>query len=165
MNIIYRVMLKPVLVVSMGLGIVSMGLGIGGHRTALVQAQASPRPVADKPFVVDYYYKARWGYADEFIRLYKKNHLPVLKKEMELGRILQMTASSPRYHATEDGRWDYRVTIIWKNVEVTQDGFDSDALNKQLFPDQETFKREEQRRFEILLAHWDLPIVDVDLNK
>jgi len=36
---------------------------------------------------------------------------------------------------------------------------------KQLYPDQETFKREEQRRFEILIAHWDVPVVNVDLMK
>jgi len=29
---------------------------------------------------------------------------------------------------------------------------------------QETYKKEEQRRFEILDAHWDLPIKDVDLE-
>ena len=48
---------------------------------------------------------------------------------------------------------------------MTQDSFDPATITKQLFPDQDTFKREEQRRFEILLAHWDLPIVEVDLNK
>jgi hypothetical protein len=136
-----------------------------GRTDAVTPVQATPPGGADKPYVIEYYYKVKWGYADEFIRLYKKNHLPVLKKEMELGRILQVSTVSPRYHNTEDGRWDYRVTIVWKNVGVTADGFDTDALNKQLFPDQETFKREEQRRFEILLAHWDVPIVDVDLNK
>jgi hypothetical protein len=134
----------------------------------LVMSFALPQVSAlsqEKPFVVEYYYKARWGYADEFIRLFKKNHFPVLKKEMELGRILQVTATRPRFHGTEDARWDYRVTIVWKNVQVTNDGFDPDTITKQLFPDQETFKREEQRRFEILLAHWDLPIVEVDLEK
>jgi len=137
----------------------------GGHAEAVGAAQAAASADGDKPFVIEYYYKVRWGYADEFIRLYKKNHLPVLKKQMEMGRILKVSTVSPRYHNTEDGRWDYRVTIVWKNVGVTADGFDTDALNKQLFPDQETFKREEQRRFELLLAHWDVPIVEVDLNK
>jgi len=28
----------------------------------------------------------------------------------------------------------------------------------------ETFEREEQRRFEILDAHWDLPVKTVDLD-
>jgi hypothetical protein len=128
-------------------------------------AQTSQAGAQERPFVVEYYYKARWGFADEFIRLFKKNHFPVLQKEMELGRILHVTAASPRYHGTEDGRWDYRVTIVWKSVQVSQDGFDTQPILKQLYPDQETFKREEQRRFEILLAHWDLPIVDVDLEK
>lgn len=120
---------------------------------------------ADKPFVVEYYYKAKWGYADEFIRLFKKNHYPVLKKEKDLGRILKITASAPRYHTTEEGRWDYRVTIVWKNVAVATDDFDAQPLIRQLFPDQDTFKREEQRRFEILVGHWDVPVTDVDLEK
>ena len=36
---------------------------------------------------------------------------------------------------------------------------------KKLFPDQEKDKREEQRRFEILVAHWDVPLNVVDLGK
>ncbi|HVN49043.1 MAG TPA: hypothetical protein VMU30_09535 [Bacteroidota bacterium] len=117
----------------------------------------------DKPFVVEYYYKTKWGCADEFIRLFKKNHYPVLKKQIEMGRFLEVKAEKPRYHGTEDGRWDYRVTIVWKNVQLIDDGFDEHALSVELFPNQEIFKKEEQHRFEILLAHWDLPIQTVDL--
>ena len=124
----------------------------------------NPAAAADKPFVAEYYYKAKWGYADEFITLFKKNHYPLLKKEMELGRILKVTAVQPRYHATEDGRWDYRVTIVFKNAAVANDDFDTQPILKQLFPDQATYKKEEQRRFEILEAHWDLPIKDVELE-
>jgi hypothetical protein len=131
---------------------------------AASQQSDSSAANSDKPFVAEYYYKAKWGYADEFIALFKKNHYPVLKKQMELGRILKVTASAPRYHATEDGRWDYRVTIVFKNAAVANDDFDNAPLLQQLFPDQATYKREEQRRFEILEAHWDLPIKDVDLN-
>jgi hypothetical protein len=122
-------------------------------------------PQADKPYVVEYYYKVKWGNADEFIRLFKKNHLPVLKKQIEMGRMLKVTAVKPRYHNTEDGRWDYRVTIVFKNLAAAHDSTSEDALIKQLYPDQETFKKEEQRRFEILLAHWDVPLVDVELDK
>jgi hypothetical protein len=118
----------------------------------------------DQPFVIEYYYKARWGHAEEFLALFKKNHYPVLKKEIELGRMLKVSMSVPRYHTTEDGRWEYRVTIVFKNAAIANDNFDSSALIKQLFPDQESYKKEEQRRFEILEAHWDLPIKDVDLE-
>jgi hypothetical protein len=129
-----------------------------------VQASPAAQEAKERPFVVEYYYKAKWGHADEFIALFKKNHYPLLKKEMELGRILKVFAVAPRYHTTEDGRWDYRTTIIFKNAEIAHDTFDSAALLKQLFPDQDSYKREEQHRFEILDAHWDVPIKDVDLD-
>ena len=119
----------------------------------------------ERPFVVEYYYKARWGHADEFIDLFRKNHWPVLKKQIEGGRFLRVTAARPRYHTTEDGRWDYRITIVFRDVRAAYEHADEAALKRELFPDQETFRREEQRRFEILLAHWDLPIEDVDLDQ
>jgi len=118
----------------------------------------------EQPYVIEYYYKAKWGHAEEFLSLFKKNHYPVLKKELELGRMLKVSMTVPRYHTTEDGRWDYRVTIVFKSAAIANDNFDSSALIKQLFPDQENYKKEEQRRFEILDAHWDLPIRDVDLD-
>ena len=148
------------------LGVVlSLALVLCPQFRSTMTARAEQPKSQDRPFVAEYYYKARWGYADEFIRLFKKNHLPVLKKQIETGRILRVSAVKPRYHATEDGRWDYRVTIVFKNVAAAHDTSGEEAIKKELFPDQETFKREEQRRFEILLAHWDLPIEDVDLDQ
>ncbi|GEM_PF-335627 len=123
---------------------------------------AEPAPIATQagaPFVVEYYYKAKWGFAEEFWRLFQKNHWPVLKQQMDSGRILRVTADRPRYHATEDGRWDYRVTIVFRDTAAAFEPVDTAAIERRLFPDQDTFRREEQRRFEILLAHWDMPIV------
>ena len=136
-------------------------IGLASAQGMLAQTTA---PAAEKPFVAEYYYKAKWGYADEFLQLFKKNHYPVLKKEIEMGRLLKVWVEQPRYHTTEDGRWDYRVTIVFKNAGVANEQFDESALQRQLFPDQDTFKKEEQRRFEILLAHWDLPIKAVDVD-
>jgi len=132
----------------------------GVARSAAMQGMEG----SSQPFAIEYYYKAKWGHAEEFLALFKKNHYPVLKKEMELGRMLKVTMAVPRYHTTEDGRWDYRVTIVFKNAAIANDNFDSSAVIKQLYPDQETYKKEEQRRFEILEAHWDLPIKDLDLD-
>ena len=142
-------------------------LAIAIYQSAYSVAFAqNPKPKEqDKPFVVEYYYKAKWGYADEFIRLFKKNHYPLLKKQIELGNALQLTAETPINHATEDGRWDYRIRIVWKNVQIAHDDSGDEAILKQLFPDQEMLKREEQRRFEILLAHWDVPIRAVNLDE
>jgi hypothetical protein len=117
-----------------------------------------------RPFVVEYYYKARWGHADEFLELFRKNHWPVLKRQVQTGRLLAVTASKPRLHTTEDGRWDYRVTIIFRDVLAAHEHADEEAIKRELFPDQEAFRQEERRRFEILLAHWDLPVEDVNLG-
>ena len=137
---------------------------LAGYSAPGDQAGSSASVAAEKPYVIEYYYKAKWGHAEEFIALFKKNHYPVLKKEMELGRVLKVIAVTPRYHTTEDGRWDFRTTLIFKNAQVANDNFDAAPIIKQLYPDQDTYKREEQRRFEILDAHWDLPVKDFDLD-
>jgi hypothetical protein len=144
---------------------VSIILLAGAPRSGVARSTAMQASDGNsQPFAIEYYYKAKWGHAEEFLALFKKNHYPVLKKQMELGRMLKVSMTVPRYHTTEDGRWDYRVTIVFKNASVANDNFDSTALIKQLYPDQETFKREEQRRFEILEAHWDLPVKELDLD-
>jgi hypothetical protein len=150
--------LRAALLLGLFIVVAILAFGMIGHARTQSTAQT------DKPFVVEYYYKTKWGHADEFISLFKKNHYPLLKKQVEMGRMLKVSAVMPVYHTTEDGRWDYRVTIVYKNAAVAHDAFDSATLMKQLFPDQETYKKEEQRRFEILDAHWDLPIKDVDLE-
>jgi hypothetical protein len=63
---------------------------------------------------------------------------------------------------TEESRWDYRVTIVYKNSTVaTTSNPEEESLVKKLYPDQAAYQREEQRRFEILLGHWDLPVSDI----
>lgn len=143
--------------------LLSLALILWQTTHSVVQAQTSQ--AQNKPFVIEYYYKVKWGYAEEFIRLFKKNHYPFLKKQMELKNALQVTAETPFHHGTEGERWDYRVRIVWKNVQVAHDDSGDELIFKQIFPDQETFKREEQRRFEILLAHWDVPIRTVNLDE
>ncbi len=123
---------------------------------------APPQGGADKPYTVEYYYKVQWGHQQEFHDLFLKNHYPLLKKIQATGRMLSIKIEAPAYHTTEDGRWDYRVTITFKNSTVaTTANPDEEAFVKQLWPDQDAYKKEEQRRFEILAAHWDLPVTDI----
>ena len=123
---------------------------------------APPQGGSDQPYTVEYYYKLQWGHQQEFLQLFLKNHYPLLKKIQAMGRILTVKIETPAYHTSEELRWDYRVTIRYKNSTVaTTSNSDEDAFIKQLWPDQETYKKEEQRRFEILLSHIDLPITDI----
>jgi hypothetical protein len=128
-------------------------------------AQGSPAKAAG-PYTVEYYYKVKWGHSEEFLNLFKKNHYPLLKKGIDSGRMLKVFMEQPQLHMTEDARWDYRVTIVFRNATVANEPDPGEeALIKQMYPDQDTFKREEQRRFEILDAHWDLPLTRLDLDK
>jgi hypothetical protein len=128
----------------------------------LIAQGAPPQGGADQPYTIEYYYKVQWGHQQEFLDLFLKNHYPLLKKIQSTGRMLAIKIESPAYHTTEDGRWDYRVTITFKNSTVaTTANPDEEALMKQLWPDQDRYKHEEQRRFEILAAHWDLPVTNI----
>ena len=127
---------------------------------------APPHLAADQPYTMEYYYKVQWGRQQEFLQLFLKNHYPLLQKNVESGRMLSVKIETPANHTTEDGRWDYRVTIRFKNSTVaTTSNPDEERFIKQLWPDQEKYKREEQRRFEILLGHWDLPVTDITPKK
>ena len=129
---------------------------------ALLGQGAPPQGAANQPYTVEYYYKVQWGRQQEFLQLFLKNHYPMLLKNVESGRMLSVKIETPANHMTEESRWDYRVTLVFKNSTLaTTTNPDEPALIKQLWPDQATFTREEQRRFEILLAHWDLPVTDV----
>src|SRR6266581_6661532 len=115
---------RDLAVVVLGLATFSCVSRIGaGTQLSAVAAEAK-----EQPYAIEYYYKMKWGHAEEFIALFKKNHYPVLKKEIEMGRILKVFAQVPRYHATEDGRWDFRTTIVFKNAQIANDNFDSAPL-------------------------------------
>jgi hypothetical protein len=128
----------------------------------LMAQGAPPQAGADQPYTIEYYYKVQWGHQKEFLDLFLKNHYPLLQKIVSMGRMLSVKIEAPAYHTTEDGRWDYRVTIRFKNsTAATTANPDEEALIKQLWPDQATYQKEEQRRFEILVSHWDLPVTDI----
>ena len=130
-----------------------------------VVAQAPPKNDPSKPYVMEYYYKTHWGHQEEFLELFKKNHYPVLQSEVAMGRVLSVRLDTPAYHMPEQERWDYRVTIVFKNAQAAFTPVDEHAIQLKLYTDQATFKREEQRRFEILEAHWDLAISQIALDK
>jgi hypothetical protein len=123
---------------------------------------APPQGGTNQPYTVEYYYKVQWGHQQEFLQLFLKNHYPLLKKVVESGRMLSVKIETPAYHTTEDGRWDYRVTIRFKNsTAATTTNPDEERFIKELWPDQSSYQMDERRRFAILVSHWDLPVTDI----
>ncbi|HEX8529813.1 MAG TPA: hypothetical protein VF646_07310 [Cytophagales bacterium] len=137
------------------------GILLLGPLNAVGQSTAG----SSTPFVVENYYKVRWGYAEEFIDLWKKNHYPLLKKAQQKGDIVRIKAEKPRQHSSEDSRWDFRVIIEFKSMQNAFDPNLTEPYKKQLYPDLEKLKKEEQHRFQLLLAHWDVLTEEVNLDQ
>src|SRR5271154_6674734 len=115
----------------------------------------------DKPYLVEWVYKVKWGYADEFWQLFQKYQIATLNREKELGYVTSYTVYRPGLHTGEDTRWEYRVVITYKNQASSSHGGE---VEKALFPDRATQKQEENRRWQITEAHYDLPIHIIDPN-
>lgn len=118
----------------------------------------------DETFTIENYYKVKWGYADEFISLWKKNHYPLLKKALEKGDIINIVASRPRLHDPEETRWDFRVAITFKNSALAYNDDLLTPYKKALYPDEEKLKKDEQHRFELLISHWDVEVKKENLD-
>jgi len=119
----------------------------------------------NEAFTVENYYKVKWGFAEEFISLWKTNQYPLLKKAMEKGDILSVIAERPKLHSGEDTRWDFKVTIVFKTAMLAFDHELTEPYKKQLYPNLEKLAKDEKYRFELLLAHWDVMTEKVELNK
>ena len=115
-------------------------------------------------FTIENYYKVKWGFADELINLWKVNHYPLLKKAIDKGDIISVEAEKPKLHSGEDTRFDFKVTIVFKNEKLAFDPNLTKQYEKQLYPDLEKLKKDEQHRFELLIAHWDVMIEKIELQ-
>jgi hypothetical protein len=134
-------------------------------------ALSAPRPQAPAAQsagraerVAWYFYRIKWGSQAEWVDLFQKNHYPVLKAEMKEGRITSVRTFVPTYHGDGRADWTFAVAITFKDAAAMTGPSNEAAIIKKLFPDQATFRKEEQRRFELLDAHWDVPLNELDLD-
>jgi hypothetical protein len=115
--------------------------------------------VQDKPYVEEWVYRVKWGHADEFFDIFKKYQIRILDRLQELGYVTHYTVYRPGLHTAEEERWEYTVLIVYRNQQASTHEAE---IERQLFPDRATLKREENHRWELVESHWDLPIEEVD---
>ncbi len=133
-----------------------LGITIGGiFMVGKVRAQSER---VDRSISVGYYYKVKWGYQDEFLELFKKNHYPLLEAQVKAGRLLRVEAFVPRFHGDGRSDWTFMTVLTFKDWQAFGDSSVEAELIKRMYPDQEKYRKEEQRRFELLEAHWDVPL-------
>ena len=119
--------------------------------------QAEPGPLPSKPVIVEWVYRVQYGHKDEWWRIFRKYQIAILDRQKQLGYVKEYTIFAPSLHTSEDSRWDYRIVIVRASEDPPPGQSEAD-IARQLFPDQGTFVKEENRRWELTTNHWDLPI-------
>ncbi len=110
--------------------------------------------------VIENYYKIAPGKNEEWLALYKKWHLPMLKELQKEGRLLSITIFQPQLHQGGP-EWHYKVLLRYASFAYLGDEEHSQQILRRLFPDQEELQRNERRRWEITDRHWDDLMVEV----
>jgi hypothetical protein len=146
------------------LAVVLTGFVVSGLIAVRAQAPAA-QSASRTEKTAWYFYRVKWGHQDEFVSLFRKNHYPVLREEMKTGRITGVRTFVPSYHGDGRADWTFAVAITFRDAAAMVGPSGEAEIVKKLYPDQATFQKEEQRRFEILDAHWDVPLNEVDMGR
>ncbi len=118
--------------------------------------------MAEKPVTAAYFYRVQWGHHDEWIELFLRNHWPILREQVKSGRMLDVRMYQPRFHGDGRADWDLMVTITYRDWAAMEEHSEGE-IARRLYPDQAAFHAEERHRFELLDAHWDVPLEDRQL--
>src|SRR5512134_2747195 len=116
---------------------------VGPVRAQAPAAQASSR--AER--TAWYFYRVKWGFQDEFVTLFARNHLPVLREQIKSGRIVDVRTYVPTYHGDGRADWTFAVVITFRDTAAMTGPSPDAEIALKLYPDQAKFKKEEQRRF------------------
>ena len=110
-----------------------------------------------------YFYRIQWGHQEEFVELFKKNHYPILKAQMG-SRLVDFTAYAPLHHGDGRADWTFATELVFKDDSQFMLPSPAAELAPEMYSDLDAFHAEERRRFELLDAHWDMPLVQVPME-
>jgi hypothetical protein len=125
-------------------------------------AQAPPKQGQAVPKTTWYFYTVKWGFQDEFLDLFQRNHYPILKAKEKAGQFLSVRTFVPEFHGDGRSDWTFAVELVVP-ATVPASPTDEETIAK-LYPDRRKLAQEEQRRFELLAAHWDVPLNHIDMD-
>ena len=127
-----------------------------------MSAQAPAQQASAGSKTIWFFYTVRWGFQDEFLDLFQRNHFPILKEMERAGVYLSVKTFVPENHGDGRADWTFAVELVEpakRPVAPTEE----DIIAK-LYPDRAKLHKEEQRRFELLVAHWDVPLNELNLS-
>lgn len=130
------------------------------------QTGSSQAPAADAGSgerTVWYFYRVKWGKQDQFLDLFQKNHYPILKAQLG-SRLTAVKTYVPTYHGDGRADWTFAVVITYKDAAALTGPSQEQEIARKLFKNMATFHQEEETRFELLDAHWDVPLNEVNFE-
>jgi hypothetical protein len=142
---------------SLSVAIAIMLLSAAGPR-----AQAPAQQGAGEPKTVWFFYTVKWGFQDEFLDLFQRNHYPILKELEKAGHYLSVKTFVPENHGDGRADWTFAVELVEPGKRPAAPT--EEEIVRKLYPDRAKLATEEQRRFELLVAHWDVPLNRIDLG-
>ena len=140
-------------------------LGVLAVVAPLAKGQANNGAGEGKNVVSVSYYKLPPGRQDEWLELYKKYHLPIMKYEKEHGQVISETIYTRAAHHVSPS-WDIAIVIVAPppgkrpKPEKTRG-----ELIRSLFPDLDDYVKGERSRWALTLEHWDEQWIEVDVEK
>jgi hypothetical protein len=127
-----------------------------------VAAQAPAPQAAGEPKTVWFFYTVKWGAQDEFLDLFQRNHYPILKEMEKAGLYLSVKTFVPENHGDGRADWTFAVELVQPATRPASPT--EEEIVARLYPDRAKLQKEEERRFELLVAHWDVPLNRIDLG-
>ena len=126
------------------------------------RAQAPPKQGAGEPKTIWFFYTVKWGGQDEFLDLFQRNHYPILKARRRRGCSCRFRRPCRRTTATAGPTG--RSPSSSSSRQPGRRRRPKTRLSPSCFRTGRSSHEEEQRRFELLVAHWDVPLNRIDLD-
>ena len=130
----------------------------------LLAGRSADTQPQDRAVIEESYYKIKGGLTAEWLNLYKKNHLSILR-ELQKERIIESIELYEISYHRDVGGYNYKAILRLKNWSALDEmNKRFDKVRETLFPDKAAFDKEESRRWEITEHHWDDVIRPVQIQ-
>ena len=121
-----------------------------------LMAFAQQKPATESaPFVVEQTYWIKPGKELQFIELFEKNRVPMLRARVKEGHILWMRLSKPQFNAVNE-QWDLRVTVAWRDAGSAMEQVS--RAKAQVARDTQRLAMEQQIMDELVVERTDVPV-------
>jgi hypothetical protein len=114
---------------------------------------AQQDPAARAPFVVEQTYWIKPGKEQQFIGLFEKSRVPLLRTKMKDGRVLWARLSKPRFNASNE-QWDLRVTVAWRDADSAVEP--AAQAKTQLTTEQQIIEELIVERTDVPIQEWNV---------